>query len=573
VGLTIKLLGDPAIFDAAGQIQPVRGHQAWALLARVCLARGPLDRRALAAELFPETADPLGALRWCLAALRSALNSSDSLKGDPIELALPPGTMVDVQQLDAPDFDIETVGPLLGGLDPRCSPEFSTWLLVERERLSSVVESRLRQETLRAIAVEDYPRAIRLAELGARCNPFDERAHVLLVKSLSLAGRYDAALEHVRATEVLFQEELGELPSAALQGAARRAVVAPPCDIVPSAFISSLLKAGAAALAAGAADAGIDCLRRAVSQAERVGDTHLQAQTMADLGTALVHSFRGYDEEGAVLLRQSIEMARKAGDGSIVARCYRELGYVEALAGRRPSADRYLNQALEAADRTDNLAGIHSVMGFNLVDWGRFDEGYAHYARALDYARTSGNYRAQAWALGIGGWGVMRAGRLDEAEAWIQECLGLMDGQSWLAFRPWPEAVLMELKLRQGKDPEALRPRLEEAYALSCQLGDPCWEAAVGRVMGLTYAATSEFGCASRWLIEARRRCLRHTDTFAALDVEILASQAEVSLLQNDPIQAEATARDWIARAAHTHMDDHVARAAAFIAGTRVNAS
>lgn len=573
MGLTIKLLGDPAIFDADGQAQPVRGHQAWALLARVCLARVPLDRRALAAELFPETADPLGALRWCLAALRSALNCSDSLKGDPIEPSLPAGTVVDVLQLEEPDFDIETVGPLLGGLDPRCSPEFSTWLLIERERVAGVIESRLRQETLRAIAVEDHARAIRLAELGVRCNPFDEGAHVLLVKSLSLAGRYDAAQEHVRATETLFLTELGEPPSPALQGAARRTVVAPPCDIVPTAFVSSLLKAGAAALAAGAIDAGIDCLRRAVSQAERARDTHLQAQAMADLGTALVHSFRGYDEEGAVLLRQSIEMARKAGDGTMMARGYRELGYVDALAGRRPSAARYLAQALETAERTDSLASIHSVMGFNLIDWGRFDQGLDHYSQALDHARVSGNSKIQAWALGIGGWGVMRAGRLDEAEAWITECLGLMDGQSWLAFRPWPEAVLMEIKLRQGAEPESLRPRLEEAYALSCQIGDPCWEAAVGRVMGLTYAAESQFGCASRWLIEARRRCLRYTDPFAALDVEILASQAEVGLLQNDPVQAQATAREWIARAAHTHMDDHVARAASFIANARSSAS
>ncbi|MBM3520276.1 MAG: SARP family transcriptional regulator, partial [Alphaproteobacteria bacterium] len=92
--MRIRLLRKPAILNEAGESQNVRGHQAWALLARVVLARRPLERRMLAAELFADSVDPLGSLRWCLAALRKALNASDCLVGDPIELKLPPGTSV-----------------------------------------------------------------------------------------------------------------------------------------------------------------------------------------------------------------------------------------------------------------------------------------------------------------------------------------------------------------------------------------------------------------------------------------------------------------------------------------------
>src|SRR5688572_21799285 len=74
MGVKIKLLGEPAILDEDGASQAIRGYQAWALLVRVVLASGPLDRRRLAAELFPETVDPLGSLRWCLASLRKALD-------------------------------------------------------------------------------------------------------------------------------------------------------------------------------------------------------------------------------------------------------------------------------------------------------------------------------------------------------------------------------------------------------------------------------------------------------------------------------------------------------------------
>jgi DNA-binding SARP family transcriptional activator len=566
LGGTIRLLGEPAILDADGQSQPVRGHQAWALLARVLLARAPLDRRALATELFPETIDPLGSLRWCLASLRKALNTADCLNGDPIEHGFADDIDIDVLRLDRDNFDIEAAGPLLGALEPRCSPEFATWLLVERERIAGIVESRIRQETIRAMSVEDHGRATRLAELGVRRSPYDEGAHILLVKSLALAGRYQAALEQVEATEAVFVAELGEKPSAALRSAARRTISSPPSGISRQAFVTSLMQSGLAALSAGAVEAGIDCLRRAVRDAEKHKDAQLTARAMFELGTALVHSVKGYDDEGSVLLRQSTELARQAGNAAIASAGFRELGYVEALAGRRPSAATYLAQALELAGGDDNLAGIHGVIGFNLVDWGRVGEGLDHYALSLEHARSAGNRRREIWSLGLGGWGLLAADRLEEADRWLEDCLALVEEQRWMSFRPWPVAVLSESRTRQQARPDDLRPRLEEAFALSCQMNDPCWEGAVARALALTYAAEEAFGPAMEWLGEARRRCIRDTDSYTGLQVEILASQVEINLKLDQPEMADAIAREWLALAARTHRDAHVARAAAFIA-------
>jgi hypothetical protein len=100
---------------------------------------------------------------------------------------------------------------------------------------------------------------------------------------------------------------------------------------------------------------------------------------------------------------------------------------------------------------------------------------------------------------------------------------------------------------------------------MSCQLDDPCWEAAVARGLGLTYAAANELPTAMDWLGEARRRCGRHADAYTALQVEILASQVEVSVRQEQPELADAIAREWVSLAARTHMNAHVARAAEFI--------
>ena len=562
---TIRLLGEPAILDDAGRAQPVRGYKAWALLARSLLTRSPLDRRGLAAELFSDADDPLGSLRWCLASLRKALAAPDCLRGDPIVCNLPADVVVDLWRLDQDGFDLEQAGVLLDGIEPHSSPEFSTWLLVERERVASLVASRLRQETIRAISIEDHDRAIRLAELGVRRAPLDEGAHVLLVKSLATAGHHEAALKHVEATEALFLSELGQKPSPALRSAARQTVSSPPAGIARTAFIRSLIESGLAALSAGAVDAGIDCLRRAVHDAEEVGDPHLLSRALLELGTALVHLARGYADEGSIVLRQSTELARQRGYASIAATGLRELGFVECKAGRRPSAAVYLADALALAEDSDSLAGIHAVTGLNLVDWGRIEEGLEHFALSLDHARANRSRRREIYSLGMGARGLLAAGRLDEAKDWLGQCLTLVEEQRWIAFRPWPVALLSEVKLRQKHDPGALRPRLEEAFALSCQLSDPCWEAAVGRAIGLTYAAEMEPSAAMEWLTEARRRCVRETNRYVAVHVEVLANQAEISLAQGRLVEADAFAREWLSLAARTHMDAHVARAAELI--------
>lgn len=559
----IKLLGKPAILDGDGRIQGVHGHQAWALLARVILARQPLDRRTLATELFSESVDPLGSLRWCLASLRKALNSSDCLVGDPIELRLP--HEVDVWLLERDALDAEHMEPLLSGIDPQCSPEFSTWLLVERARIAGVIDGRIRRETMRALAVQDYERAIGLAELAVSRDVYNEAAQVLLVKGLALAGRSEAALQHVEAIERLFVDELGAAPSRALRSAARLSVGSPPGGVSAAAHVKSLIRSGAAALTAGAPDAGIENLRQAVSHAEKTSDKHLFASAMLELGKSLVHAIKGFDDEGAVLLRQCTEVAVSQGYGAIAAAGFKELGYAEARAGRRPLADQYLQTALRFAEDADALAGVHAIMGFNLVDWGKVDCGLEHYALSLEHARENANRRGEIWALGIGAWGQLAAGDLDSAEAWLKGCLRLVDEVNWVAFRPWPIALMAETRLRREAKPVDLYAPLEEAYALSCQLGDTCWEAATARSLGLAFSADGDLAVAARWLDEAHRHCIRETDIFVGLQVEIIANRVEANRRLGRTDVAQSLSREWVALAARAHMDGHVERAAAFL--------
>jgi hypothetical protein len=205
-------------------------------------------------------------------------------------------------------------------------------------------------------------------------------------------------------------------------------------------------------------------------------------------------------------------------------------------------------------------------MGFNLVDWGRIEDGLQHFELSLEHARRARNRRREAWSLGLGGVGQLAAGHVDTAQRWLSESCAIADELRWTAFSPWPLAALCEVKLRRGDDPQALRTDIEDAFALSCQLRDPCWEAAVARVIALTYAATKDYGRAVAWLTDARKRCVRETDVYAALLVEIVADQARLAQQSGQPVAP--IARELLALAARAHMDRYVRWAVELIGKT-----
>lgn len=556
--MKISVIGKPAIVNAKGETVAIPGQQSWALLVRLLLARRPLSRRTLASELFCDAVDPLGALRWSLASLRRALGP-ETLRGNPIELNLPADVEVDLWNVSA--FRVEDVEPaeLLEGIEPSASHEFSTWLLIAREQLASQLHEGLRRATIAALARGDATPAIQYAERSVRLRPFDESGHVLLVKALAAAGKLNAAVAHIEATERVFEKELGERPSQALRLAARRNVADPPVGVSEDSAIDALVKSGIAALAAGAIDAGIDCLRQAAARAETFGNPHSIARAFHELGTALVHAVRGFDEEGAIMLRKAADMAAGVGASTLAAGSLRELGYVDALAGRRPSASRHLQDALEfAAGNDDALAGVHAMIGFNLVDWGQRETGLSHFERSILLARKCENRRREIWSLGIGGWGQLRAGNAATAETWLKQCLELCEDLRWIAFEPWPRAILVEARLAQGKSDNSALSVLQESLALSSQLGDPCWEAANARSLALMKSDARDYAEATHWLAYARSKCCGVTDPYAGLLVEIVADQMRLYLRSGDKEQAGVAARDLLSLAARTHADSHI---------------
>ena len=78
---------------------------------------------------------------------------------------------------------------------------------------------------------------------------------------------------------------------------------------------------------------------------------------------------------------------------------------------------------------------------------------------------------------------------------------------------PFPEALRADVDLATG-DTDSAVERYEHAFALACQLGDPCWEGIAARGIGRAAAARDEIDKALEWLVEARTRCVRLPDAW-----------------------------------------------------------
>ncbi len=214
MGLSIHLLGQPRMELAGTPIADPRGHKAWGLLAYLLRSRVPPSRERVASLLFPEADDPLGALRWTLSALRRRLGEEAELGGDPLRLTLPPGTFVDVDVLSRGSW-IEAIAlpglghGLLEGLAFRSSPGFEMWLEGERRHVAGTTSAVLHQAALALLARGEAVSAAHHAAELVGLNPYEENAHVLLVRCLRVAGDSEAAHASRRGMHRALQTRAG----------------------------------------------------------------------------------------------------------------------------------------------------------------------------------------------------------------------------------------------------------------------------------------------------------------------------------------------------------------------------
>jgi DNA-binding SARP family transcriptional activator len=568
VGLSIFLLGPPRMERDGVAVEPPRGHKAWGLLAY--LLRSPIapSRERLAGLLFPEADDPLGALRWTLSALRRQLGSAE-LRGDPLQLALPSGTFVDVDVLSSGSWPEAVALPglgheLLDGLAFRSSPGFEMWLEHERRHVAGTTGAVLHQAALARLARGQFAEALGHASELVRLNPYEENAHVLLVRCLRAAGDLEGAARQVEACTELFRRELGIDPTPALRAAASAYELPVESRVSGRAAASAQVEAGEAAIAAGAGEVGLQRLRSAVAAARNVDDSELLARALVALGGALVHApVHGADEEGAAALHEGTLLAERVGSSDVAAKGWREISWVQFLRAHYDRTEESLTRTAELAGGNDaELAWVALIRGTSAHDVGDHRTAGELLPAAVERSERLPAGQPLALALTFLGRFHLLRGELGDARVVLDRALGEAESRGMTAFVPWPECFLAELDLLSG-ELERAEERFEHAFALGCQVGDPCWESAAVRGLGLVAAARGELDRALELLVDAPKVCRRLPDTYLWIVVYGLDALCAVAVDHG----AEAAPR-WIeeleATAARCGMQELLLHAAVY---------
>lgn len=545
MSLSIQLLGPPRI-DRGGGGRGPRGHKTWGLLAYLVVARVPPSRERLAELLFPEADDPLAALRWTLSELRRQLGPEAEVRGDPLRLSLPPGTLVDVEILNRGSWMEAVALPGLGqefleGLVFRSSPGFEMWLENERRHVAGTTSAVLHQAALALLGRGDPAGAARHASELVRLNRYDENANVLLVRSLRLAGDAEGAARQAAACTELFRRELGTDPTPALHDAAASPPPRIETHVSGRTAVRAQIEAGKAALSAGAAETGVQRMRGAVHAARSAGDRDLLAEALVGLGGALVHSARGTDEEGAVALHEATTLAEEIDRSDISAKAWREISWIQFLRAQYERAEESLTRITEHASAGDEeFAWAELIRGACRHDTGDHAAAGELLRSALARSRELGSAQPLGQALTFSARFHLLRGEIEDAVHLLDEAIRETDERGMTAFVSWPESFRGDIDLVLG-DLDSAEARFEHAFALGCQVGDPCWESVSLRGLGLVAARRGDLTRALELLVEAPKLCRRLPDTYLWIETYALDALCSVAVEHH----VDASAR-WI---------------------------
>jgi len=583
MALAIRLLGNPLIERDGMPGRVPRGHKPWALLALLLLSARPLSRERLADLLFIDADDPFASLRWNLAELRRSLAPDVTLEGDPVAIDLSADVEVDVLALTtgtwADAMNVPGLGrELLEGIAPASHPAFEAWLLAERRHYAGVSAAILREAAIAKMAAGDATSAVGLATRLVALDEFDEEGYALLIRAHVAAGNRSEAQLYLRATVERFRQDLGIEPSATLLRAADPEATAliSASGTGTRAGAESLIAAGEAAIGAGAIEAGLDTLRRATSDAEQAEDRSLLARGLVALGEAYIHGGRGRDGEGATALHAALAVAEDLGDAGLVSEACRELGYVEMLRARYDRADSWLRRALDEAPDAGLHAAALGVSGSVVHDRGQTGASIDILTRSAAEAAPLGKPRLQAWAYAFLGRAHLMRDELTEARSALEHAIRDVRAAGWMTFLPYPQAMLGAVDFAEGRLAEA-SDSFEAAFALGCQIGDPCWEGLGARGIGLIKIARGGVADGMRWLVDARARSIRIPDTYLWIYSYCLDTLCEQAIAHDVP-DAERWVAELEATAARTGMDEFLVRAflhraALGVAGARESAA
>ncbi|HSO90559.1 MAG TPA: SARP family transcriptional regulator, partial [Arthrobacter sp.] len=557
----IRLLGPPRIESPGTTPAQPKGRKAWAVLAYLALQPDGISRSRTATLLFPDAADPLGALRWNLSELRRTLVGV-SITGDPLRL-----TLLQHWRCDA----LELVGPANGhGLDPRRfdgqlleglsfadNPVFDSWLAEQRYRLENCIQSALYEASLAALASGNPAGAVELATLALRRDPFHADCTAALVKALVALGEHRRAREEVTKCAELYHRELGlPLPAEVRRALSDAAPAADPGITATASTVRSYLDAGSASLSAGAVDRGLDQLRLAVVLAQRTADRHLVAESLVTLAGALIHQAGGRGAEVADFLHRALSAEAPDGVSRTAAAAFRELGYLSVQRGVPDRAAGWLDRAMQAARGIPaEQARILAIQGMLASDTAHYGDAVAAFAESRRLARAVRNRRQQAFSEALLGRVHLLRGDLELAAAALDRALDGIAEEHWTAFEPFAAGVRGETYLAAGRL-DAAADLIDRSWVMAELAGDHCYLALAAGAEARLFLAHGDLAAAEQWI----ERGLEPKPWYLWYTARLLDVAAEVTIATGSPRASQFVDR-LAALASRSGMREFVVRA------------
>ena len=259
-------------------------------------------------------------------------------------------------------------------------------------------------------------------------------------------------------------------------------------------------------------------------------------------------------------MHRAIAAAESVGERPIAASAHRELGYVELLRGDYPRSNVLLRTATDLADDDPlEMSRIRAVTGVGLIDVGSHERAEEEVRAAIGLARSIDHRRQTAWALSFLGRSQLLRSELEAAEDTLERSNELIRTERWTAFLPFPEALLAEVWVRQGRSDRAAEA-FEHAFTLGCTVNDACWEAYGVRGLALLKAAEGDMDGSIELMEDAQSRCARQRDTHMWLRAYVLDALCAVATATDHP-RASAWVTDLASMAGRTGMRELSVRA------------
>jgi tetratricopeptide (TPR) repeat protein len=228
-------------------------------------------------------------------------------------------------------------------------------------------------------------------------------------------------------------------------------------------------------------------------------------------------------------------IAEAAGQREIAARGWREIGWVQFLRSHYERAEASLTTTEElAGGDPEELAWVALIRGACRHDVGDHEAAGPLLDEALKRADALGTAQPLGQALTLLGRFHLLRGDRDTARGLLDRALAEAEARGMTAFVPWPESFRAEIDLAEG-DLEGAETRFEHAFALGCEVGDPCWESISLRGLGLAAAARGDIARALELLVDAPGLCRRLPDTYRWIEVYAMDALCAVAVEHRTP--------------------------------------